>query len=285
MNPLTATRPRAPVDGSILATSVTCTDDQSTAVPSARPKQNAISPSSHASRGSGVRTPSWWCSIRSPTGTNRKTTTSPTKPNAHNEPRAGPMTEPPGRSKARAISTIMPAPKRLPMLKNAWNRLITGFGRTFSTWTPREFIATSIAPLPRPASTIATIASGSDCATERVPMATTSITAVNSATGRAPILSASRPPICMDSTAETATHNSSREMPFASMPRRSRKAGSAPPIPPRIVPLMANNAPTATAADWVDKGLRASVDAVMRGVSPPRPRGTPRARPDRRPRP
>src|SRR5665647_1221189 len=51
MNALTATSPSAPVDGSTRATSVTWTDDQSTAVPSARPKLNAMAPSSTANGG------------------------------------------------------------------------------------------------------------------------------------------------------------------------------------------------------------------------------------------
>src|SRR5450756_828415 len=51
MNELTATSPSAPVDGATRATSVTCTDDQSMAVPSARPKLNAIAPSNNAPAG------------------------------------------------------------------------------------------------------------------------------------------------------------------------------------------------------------------------------------------
>ena len=55
MNPLTAIRPSAPVVESTPATSVTCSEDQSTAVPSLNPKARDIAPSTQAARGIRVR--------------------------------------------------------------------------------------------------------------------------------------------------------------------------------------------------------------------------------------
>ena len=49
---------------------------------------------------------------------------------------------------------------RLPIEKKAWNELITGPRRAASTWTPMAFMATSIAPLPRPSSSAPTTATG-----------------------------------------------------------------------------------------------------------------------------
>ena len=46
------------------------------------------------------------------------------------------------------------------MEKKAWNELITGPRRAVSTCTPMAFMATSIAPFPRPSSTAPTIATG-----------------------------------------------------------------------------------------------------------------------------
>ncbi len=58
MNPLTQASPHAPVDGLTLPTSVTCSEDQSTAVPSVSPKQTAIAASSQATLGISPELPS-----------------------------------------------------------------------------------------------------------------------------------------------------------------------------------------------------------------------------------
>ena len=76
MKPLTAIRPSAPVVGSTWATSVTCSEDQSTAVPSDSPKASAMTPSSQAIRGILVRTPSTEWSTTSASGVIRSSTTS-----------------------------------------------------------------------------------------------------------------------------------------------------------------------------------------------------------------
>ena len=51
MNPLTQASPQAPALGLTPPTSVTCSEDQSTAVPSVSPKQTAIAASSQATGG------------------------------------------------------------------------------------------------------------------------------------------------------------------------------------------------------------------------------------------
>ena len=62
--------------------------------------------------------------------------------------------------RAMAISSTVPAPMKLPTEKNAWKRLMIGLRRAASTWTPSAFIATSMAPLPRPNNAAARIATG-----------------------------------------------------------------------------------------------------------------------------
>ena len=57
MNPLTQASPQAPALGLTSPTSVTCSDDQSIAVPSVRPKQTAIAASSHTPAGIEPRPP------------------------------------------------------------------------------------------------------------------------------------------------------------------------------------------------------------------------------------
>src|SRR5690349_16900978 len=58
MNPLTQASPQAPAEGLTWPTSVTCSEDQSTAVPSVSPKQTAIAASSQATRGIAPEVPS-----------------------------------------------------------------------------------------------------------------------------------------------------------------------------------------------------------------------------------
>src|SRR5665811_507365 len=119
MNALTATSPSAPVDGSTPATSVTWTDDQSTAVPSARPKLNAMAPSSTAN--AGTRGP-----IRGPltdlnpgvAGTQREIARQATTETALSVTSAGATTAEPSPA-SRAMRTTAAAPARFPTLKPA----------------------------------------------------------------------------------------------------------------------------------------------------------------------
>src|SRR6266508_2134152 len=253
MNPLTATSPSAPRAGSIRATSVTWIDDQSTAVPSARPNENAIAPSAHATAGSPRRE----CRT-CPTGSARGTILTT---NAYAATVARPIvisdgSTTPGPERNCPTSTTTPAPDRWPMLKNAWKKLITGRGRARSTCTPSAFIDTSIAPFPNPATSTAAAAAGNDRAnaSSRIPLASTG--ALTRTTARAPSESDNRPPACIDSTAAPAKQTSHTDTPPDPTPSRSRSAGRVPPNPPTSAPFIANSTVTAAAAPRVRRLIR-----------------------------
>src|SRR5665811_1692150 len=246
MNALTATSPSAPVDASTAATSVTWTDDQSTAVPSARPKLNAIAPSNTANAGTrGPASGPLTVLIPAVIGTHREIPTQATTETALSVTRAGAMTAPPSPA-SRAMRTTADAPARFPTLKPACSRLITGFTRACSTRTPRAFIETSMAPLPRPANAAAAAASGRLRANARAATPAINSAAAGSTTLLAPRLSARRPPICMDTRAAAASETSTTASPPASTPSRSRIAGNVAPIPPTRVPFTAKRPATAT---------------------------------------
>ena len=146
MKPLTHARPQAPALGLTPPTSVTCSEDQSTAVPSVRPKQTAIAASSQATGGI-FPDPSPRIVRRGDCGVTLATVPSSTSTSTdpvHNDHRG--VTS----SRRAPNTTTTRAPSRLPIEKNACSRLITGRRRACSTLTPRVFIETSIAPLPRP---------------------------------------------------------------------------------------------------------------------------------------
>ena len=161
---------------------------------------------------------------------------------------AGRITDPFSSPTSQAQRKTTAAPPNEPMLQNAWNRLITGIGRAFSTATPSAFIATSVAPLPRPRRTPATTASGNEPANARTAAPAIISGSAVSVTRRAPTRSAIRPPTCIETTAATPTMKRSTASIPASMPRRVRSAGSTPAQAPMARPLIAKTAPTATTA-------------------------------------
>jgi len=245
MNALTATSPSAPVDGSTAATSVTWTDDQSTAVPSARPKLNAMAPSNTANAGTAGPT-SGPLTVLMPgvKGTHREIPTQATTETVLSVTRAGVMTAAPCPA-SRATRTTADAPARVPTLKPACSLLITGFTRACSTRTPRAFIETSMAPLPSPANAAAAAASGRLRANARAATPAINSADAGSTTLLAPRLSARRPPICMDIRAPAASETSTTASPPASTPNRTRIAGNVAPMPPTSVPFTANKPATA----------------------------------------
>ena len=107
-----------------------------------------MAPSSHATGGIGSFRPSTVCETGSVSGIHRWVTDSPTAASTTIA------------SIAEVAQTVLvadqpgtestTAPPNEPMLQNAWNRPISGISRAFSTATPSAFIATSVAPLPRP---------------------------------------------------------------------------------------------------------------------------------------
>ena len=142
----------------------------------------------------------------------------------------------------------------LPTEKSAWNRLINERGFAFSTCTPSAFMATSIAPLPRPRRTTPTTSIGYDDANPITTIART-ITAPPTKVGSfAPERSATRPETFMASTA--AAPQIARATPILASSRssRSRSPGSEPPNAPTIRPLVANRTKVAAmcgrAAGW-----------------------------------
>src|SRR5665647_801637 len=246
MNALTATSLSAPVDGSTRATSVTWTDDQSTAVPSARPKLNAMAPSSTANAGTrGPASGPLTVLIPAVNGTHREIATQATTETALSVMRAGVMTAAPPPA-SRAMRTTADAPARFPTLKPACSLLITGFTRACSTRTPRAFIETSMAPLPSPANAADAAASGRLRAKARAATPAIKSADAGSTTLLAPRLSARRPPICMDTSAAAASETSTTASPPASTPNRSRRAGNVAPKPPTRVPFTAKRPATAT---------------------------------------
>lgn len=123
---------------------------------------------------------------------------------------------------------------------------MTGFSRACSTRTPRAFIDTSIAPVPRPANAVAAAASGRFGAKARHATPAMNRADDGKATFLAPRLSASLPPNCMDTTAAAASDTNSTASPPSSTPNRSRMAGRVAPKPPVRTPFTANNPATAS---------------------------------------
>ncbi len=80
---------------------------------------------------------------------------------------------------------------------------------------------------------------------------------------RAPIASASRPPICIEVIPAAPPMKSIRAIWLASSPSLSRNDGSAPPKPPSSMPLTTNIKVTAPAARRLprEEGLVASAVA------------------------
>ena len=110
MKALTVTRPSAPVVGSTPATSVTCRDDQSVAVPSERPKARAMAPRIQAALGIGVFTPSIVWGTTAALGVILKRMPSPTSASTAIKIDSGVTIAPPSKPSRRASSNVAPAP-------------------------------------------------------------------------------------------------------------------------------------------------------------------------------
>ena len=246
MKALTATRPSDPVVESTCPTSVTCSADQSVAVPSASPKASAMTASSQATVGILVRLPSALRGTTAVGGVIANVAASTATASTVRNSISGMTTAAPSRSSRVAITSTLPAPMKPPTDHSAWNRLMTGRWRARSTCTPMAFIATSMAPLPSPSSTAAATATGNVVAKAIVIAAAMSKGRLANATWRAPIESDSRPPTCMAVIAASAAVKSRTEMSLAPISSRSRMDGRAPPYPPRISPFTANRSATAT---------------------------------------
>ena len=147
MNPLTQASPHAPVDGLTSPTSVTCSEDQSTAGALGEPEADRHRGEQPGDLGDLAAS----CRPREPRlgdcGVIGETPTSSTSISADAVQSDHFVTSSASR---RPSTTTMSAPTKLPMEKQACSRLITGRRRACSTATPSVFMETSIAPLPRP---------------------------------------------------------------------------------------------------------------------------------------
>ncbi len=83
-------------------------------------------------------------------------------------------------------------------------------------------------------------------------------------TSRAPIASATRPPICIERIAAAPPQKSMIAICVASKPSLSRREGSEPPNPPITAPLTTNISVTAIAATRVESWLTTGAEVVIR---------------------
>ena len=161
-----------------------------------------------------------------------------------------------------ASSSTVPAPRKLPTDHMAWKKLMIARPRAASTCTPIAFMATSRAPLPNPISmapTTATAYVGARPSTTAPAISTGNPTRV---TRRAPMESASRPPICIEVIPAAPARKRATAISLAPMSSLARSDGRAPPYPPSSRPLTTNSRVTATTAVRPASGARGGATVV-----------------------